>query len=87
MAKPKVITASDLRLGKLVIQRESSMLRIERRYVYLDAGSQVINNLTGGRVVQAVPLANLPAEIVTALAVIDNWTYQQALSQEGMADG
>lgn len=84
MATPKIITATDLKLGKLTIQREGSTLHIERRYVFLDAGSAVIDGLVGGRVVQDIPTASLPAEIASSLAAIDDWTYQQALLQEGM---
>jgi len=86
MASVKIITAVDIAQGKLVIQKQGSSLHIERRYQFLDAGANVIDNLAGGRVVAAVAIASLPANIASALAEIDAWTYNQALNQEGMND-
>ena len=86
MATAKIITATDIEQGKLTISRSGTNLTVERRYVFLDAGDAVIENLAGGRVVETIAIASLPANIAGALADIDAWTYQQALTQEGMND-
>lgn len=84
MPTPKVITATDIRQGKLVIHREGSVVVIERRYQFLDAGSNIIEILAGGRLLEEIAISSLPANIVLALQDIDTWTYDQALAQEGM---
>jgi polysaccharide deacetylase 2 family uncharacterized protein YibQ len=84
MATPKIITISDLKQGKLTITRNGTAVQIERRYVFLDEADTVIQNLGGGRVVETMAIADLPANITAALIAIDNWTYQQALLKEGM---
>lgn len=86
MATPKAFTAYDLELGKLTITRSGSDLTVERRYRFVDDSDVVIDNLAGGRLVATVAIASLPANIVSALAAIDTWTYNQALAQEGMED-
>ena len=86
MATPKIITADDIEQGKLTIIRRGSNLHIERRYVFVDGQGDAINNLAGGRVVEEIPLANIPANIISALQDIDNWTYGKGLVQEGMED-
>lgn len=84
MATPKTITAEDVQLGKLTLARNGTNLHYERRYQFLDSSDGVIDILAGGRIVGDIQIASLPANISTALAEIDAWTYAQALAQEGM---
>lgn len=86
MATPKSWTATDLEQGKLTIIRTGADLHLERRYDFLDSGDVIIPEIAGGRVVEDMAIASLPASIIDALQTIDNWTYQKALVQEGMND-
>ncbi len=81
----KTWTATDLRLGKLAINPTGNgSLHIERRYVFLDAGGDVMPEITGGRLVLDVELSDIPAAILSALQTIDTWTKNQALAKEEM---
>jgi len=85
----KTWTAVGLRLGKLVIYPEelvegSGVIKVERRYRFLDAQGDVLDQIAGGRVVEVVPWADLPQDIKDALQAINAWTKQRALEQEGM---
>ena len=85
----KTWTATDLELGKLTINRNrvvSSTLRIERRYKFLDADGEVLEQIAGRSVLLDVEIADIPSDILTALQAIDTWTKNRALEQEGMAD-
>lgn len=90
MATPKTWTADDIEQGKLTIHRithpdtDQPALQIERRYIFLDDQDEKLQGVAGGRVLEIVEIGNLPQGIIDALQAIDNWTYQQALSQEGM---
>lgn len=84
MATPKTLTANDLGQGKLMIVRDGAFIHVERRYDFVDIADNVILEWAGGRIVKDVEFATLPINIQDALLVIDNWTYQQALVQEGM---
>lgn len=88
MPQPKSWTATDLTLGKLTIIRDGSppTLTFERRYKFVDAQSDVIDQIAGGRIVVAVAWADLPQNIRDALTIIDTYTKDQALLQEGMND-
>ena len=81
---PKTWTATDLKLGKLTINRSGSTLQVERRYRFLDEFDEVLAQVAGGRLLLNVAIADVPADILSALQTIDNWTKQQALEQEGM---
>jgi len=80
----KTWTATDLELGKLTITRQGSMIQIARRYQFLDAEGAVLDQITGGRVVAEMEIAEIPLAILSSLQTIDNWTKQRALEQEGM---
>ena len=84
----KIWTAHDIGLGKLVllpVKREGqTAIHLERRYQFIDENGTVLDEITGGRVLMDVLFTDLPQVIQDALAVIDNWTHQQALEQEGM---
>jgi hypothetical protein len=82
----KTWIATDVALGKLMIMRRDDEIQIERRYQFVDGAGEVLEQIAGGRVVREIPIASLPAEVLSALQTIDNWTHQQALEQEGMAD-
>lgn len=81
----KTWAATDLKLGKLTITQEGPLITFERRYRFVDANSNVIDQIAGGRVVESVEWAAIPANIRTALQAIDTWTKDKALTQEGMA--
>lgn len=84
MATPKTLTADDIQQGKLTIIRNGSIIHVERRYDFIDISDDIIPEWAGGRIVDDVEFSTLPANIQDALLVIDSWTYQQALLQEGM---
>lgn len=84
MATPKTLTANDIQQGKLTIIRNGSNIHVERRYDFVDISDTVIPEWAGGRIVDDVEFSALPIPIQDALITIDNWTYQQALAQEGM---
>jgi len=80
---PKVWTASDVNMGKLVIVQQGTTLTFERRYTFVDAlGNEL--DISGGRVVESVEWSDLPSDIQTALSSIDSFTKSRALTQEGM---
>lgn len=81
----KTWTATDVELGKLTIHRFGNELKVERRYEFLDAQGGVLEQIAGGRVLETMPIADLPQNVLSALQTIDDWTKQKALEQEGMA--
>lgn len=89
MATPKQITINDLsKNDKLTIFRllENGVdsLQVEKRYLYLDSSGEPIEALGSGRVTQTIPVASLPAAVLSAVQTINNYMYNQALDQEGM---
>lgn len=84
MATSKTLTANDIKQGKLTIIRNGSIIHVERRYDFVDISDIIISEWAGSRIVEDVEFSTLPAAIQDALLTIDNWTYQQALAQEGM---
>lgn len=89
MAIPKSWTADDIRQEKLTLHRVvnefgQQAVQIERRYVFVDSGGQVLADIAGGRLLAVVAIADIPANVVSALQTIDSWTYGEALAQEGM---
>lgn len=82
----RVWIATDLELGKLTINRSGTTLRIERRYKFLDALADVIEQITMGRLLLKMEIGDVPVSILDALQTIDQWTKNQALVQEGMDD-
>lgn len=84
MATPKTLTANDIEQGKLTIIRNGSIIHVERRYDFVDSSDDAIPEWAGGRIVDDIEFSTLPTNIQDALLTIDNWTYQQALLQEGM---
>lgn len=81
---PKTWTAEDLEMGGLKINRVGDSLHIEQRYLFVNAGGDVIKQVAGGRVVRDVEWSNLPPGIQAALVDINAWTKAEALEQEGM---
>lgn len=81
----KIWTAVGLELGKLTILPAGDALSVERRYKFLNSEGEVLTQITGGRVSETIPIAEIPANILNALQAIDNWTKQKALEQEEMA--
>lgn len=80
----KTWTATDLKLGKLAILKTGENVHIERRYQFLDSGGAVLGGIAGGRVVEDILWADIPASIQDALVEIDTWMKSKALAQEGM---
>ncbi len=80
----KTWTAEDLELGKLTINQVGDMLRIERRYKFLDTNSDVITQIVTGRLLLEVEIFTVPLPVLSALQTVDTWTKNQALAQEGM---
>ena len=85
----KTWTATALELGKLTIHRvidkeARPAIQLERRYKFLDADGEVLRQIAGGRVLETIPIADIPPSILSALQEIDQWTEQKALEQEGM---
>jgi len=80
----KTWTATDLELGRLVIHARDGEVHLERRYKFLDSGGLVIPQIAGGRVVEDIPVASIPANILSALQELNTWTKDKALAQEGM---
>ncbi len=80
----KTWTATDLQMGKLGVNVIDGILYLERRYVFLDTNGDVLEQIAGGRVTDVIAWADVPANIKTALADVDTWTKNKALTQEGM---
>lgn len=90
----KTWTATDLTLGKLTINRGMSreileepsvpVLRVERRYKFLDTNGDVLTQIAGRSVLLEINIDDISADILTALQTIDAWTKAQALEQEEM---
>lgn len=90
MATPKTWTAEDIQQGKLTLHRVineigQQAIQVERRYVFVDAADQVLDQVAGGRLLAVMAIVDIPASVVSALQTIDKWTYDQALAQEGMS--
>lgn len=81
----KTWTAVDVVLGKLTIHRLGDALQIERRYKFLDINGEALEQIAGGRILETVLIVEIPANILSALQEIDNWTKTKALQKEGMA--
>jgi len=81
----KTWTAVDLELGKLTIHRFGNNLQVESRYKFLDAQGEILAQIAGGRVTETVMIADVPANILSALQEIDAWRKTKALEKEGMA--
>ena len=82
----KTWIADDIAQGVLKITpRANGVLHVERRYWFVDEMGEVLERIRDGRVVEDLLLIELPTTIVNALMVIDDWTKQKALIQEGMA--
>jgi hypothetical protein len=84
MATPKVWTVHDIKQGRLSIVQRGTDLQLERRYKFIDDQGVVLVQIAGGRLVEITAIVDVPANILTALQIIDAWTYQQILIKEGM---
>lgn len=89
MATPKTWTADDIQQGKLTLHRVvnefgQQAIQLERRYVFVDSVGDVLTDIAGGKLLEVVAIADIPASVVSALQTIDDWTYSQSLAQEGM---
>ena len=84
MATPKSWTAHDVEQGKLTLNQFGSDIHVERRYVFVDDVGAELEDVAGGRLLDVVPWADIPANIQDALTSINNWTYNQILIQEQM---
>ncbi len=80
----KTWTAVDLKMGKMTIIRRGDTLSLERRYQFLDINGGVLEEIAVGRLNVSELIADVPATILDALQVLDTWTKNQALEQEGM---
>lgn len=81
----KIWTATDIELGKLtILPLVDGEITIQRRYVFLGAGGEVLTDIASGRLNETVVFSSLPQSIRDALATIDDWTYNRSLDQEGM---
>lgn len=85
MVTSRTWTAMDIQQKRLTLSREGDVLRIERRYCFVDATGEQLTDIAIGRFVEEVAFADVPQGILTALQSIDTWTYQKALEKEGMA--
>lgn len=84
MVTPKIWTAIDIQQKRLTLSREGDVLRIERRYYFVDGNGDQLTDITMGRLAEEMSIIDVPQGILTALRSIDNWTYQKALEKEGM---
>ena len=88
MTTQKTWTAVDVKQKRLTLSRTlkdaSPAIRVERRYVFVDAEDEPLTNIAVGRFVTEVLIASVPAHILAAVQEIDDWTYQEILKQEGM---
>lgn len=84
MATVKTWTAYDLELGALKITRTGTSLHIEQRYDYTDGSGGILVGVAGSRFVTDIELADVPQDIVSALATINAWLYAKCLEKEGM---
>ena len=84
MATPKTWTADDVRLGTFTLYPEGANIGVERRYVFVDDQDEVLTQVAGGRLRVTVAWSSIPSTVQNALLLIDTWTYNQILAQEGM---
>lgn len=80
----KTWTATDLVLGKLTIHRLGNDIQLERRYQFANNAGDILTQIAGSSVVEVIAIVDIPANILSALQAIDNWTKLKALKQEGM---
>ena len=73
-------------MGTLSIYVQNGVLYHNSPYQFIDDQSVVIPRLSGGRVTNEMPWANVPPNIQDSLLAIDAWRYGLALAQEGMQD-
>lgn len=82
----KTWVASDLKMGILRLQRADDLgkLSVLHGYEYVDSNGDVIEDLPSKTYSEMINYTSLPVDIKEALLKIFNFTYQQALIDEGM---
>ena len=85
MANSKTWTAVDLKKGRITLEQVGSDIQLSFRYQFEDSNGKVIMELPTKSLIEKVPISSIPAELLTSLATIQNYVYNQALSNEGMS--
>jgi len=85
----KIWEATDLKMGRIEIEQVETetgqaAIRLTRYYQFVDSTKSVLTNLLATGLTLTVALADIPADIQSALTKIDNFTYQEALKKEGL---
>lgn len=86
MATPKGITITDIEQGRLYItppDAEGNML-VQRDYRLVGTDQPFFAGLNDQVLTRNVPFASLPQNIKDALIAINDYTYNQALADQGM---
>ena len=85
MANSKTWTAVDLKKGKITLEQVGSDIQLSFRYQFEDSSGKVIMELPTKSLIEKVPINIIPAEVLNSLIVIQDYVYNQALSNEGMS--
>ena len=85
----KIWEVTDLKMGRIEIEQVETetgqaAIRLTRYYQFVDSTGSVLTNLLATGLTLTVALADIPADIQSALTKIDNFTYQEALKKEGL---
>lgn len=84
----KTWTASDLEMGILRLQRVDDLgkLSLLHGYEYIDDNGDVLEDLPSKTLSKLVSYTAIPDDIKAAVIKIFEYTYNQALLDEGMSD-
>ena len=86
MAQSKTWVATDIKQGKLSLINIDGILYLERRYEFVDADDNVIEDIAGDSYTDEISISALPQDILAALQTINTYTYNKILEQEDMQD-
>ena len=87
MATPKTINVTDVQLGRLYISPldDDGFVLVQRDY-RLVGDDPLLATLNHQILTRSVLFSSLPQNIRDALILINDYTYAQALADQGMSD-
>lgn len=77
------INYDGVKLGQLILNQEGNEIVLLRRFEITNAGD-VVTEIRPDKVSERILIANIPANILSALQEIDTWTEEKALIQWGL---
>ena len=82
----KIWTATDIEMGVMRLSKEGYLgdLYITQGYAYKDSNGDIIEDLPQKTYTTTVAMSSLSQDMQTAIIMLFNYVYQQALINEGM---